>query len=135
MNQRKKTMTAPWIVCLQGGGAALTLYLVGLFLLTAAVMKGLISEELSFSCIAVLCVLSGVAGGAVCARRTPWGSLPGAMAGAGLFAAVLAMVGACWTGVDWAGKGGVLLVCAAGGGLFAGLLGGRKSKRARKLRV
>lgn len=133
VSQRKKT-TAPWVVCLQGGGAALAFYLIGIFLLTAAVIKGLLSEEVAFSCIAVLCVLSGLVGGAVCVRRTPWGSLPSAMAGAGLFAVILAAVGACWTGVDWTGEGGTLLVCAAGGGLFAGVLGSRKSKHPRKLR-
>ncbi len=133
MSQRKKG-AAPWVVCLQGGGTALAFYLVGIFLLTAAIIQGLLPEEISFSCIAVLCVLAGLIGGAVCVHRTPWGALPGAMAGAGLFALALAVVGVCWTGVDWTGEGGTLLVCAVGGGLLAGALGSRKSKRTRKKR-
>ena len=132
MKKRKKA-APPWLVCLQGFGAALALYLVGILLLAAVMMKGLIPEEMGVPCIAGLCVLSGLVGGAVCARRTPWGTLPGAMAAAGLFAALQVAVGLCWTGVDWAGEGSVLLICSLGGGLFAGLLCSRKSRRSRKL--
>ena len=133
MSQRKKSMT-PWrVVCLQGGGAALVLYLLGIFLLTAAMIKGVLSEETSFSVIAVLAVLAGFVGGILCVHRTPWGSLPSAMAGSGLFMMSLVVVGACWTGLDWTGNGGTLIVCVIGGGLLAGVLGSRKNKRTRKI--
>lgn len=66
-----------------------------------------------------------------CARRVPWGVLPGADGCCCGFAAVLAAVGLlCWTdGVTWTGRGGILLACVLGGGLLSGLLGRRRGGR------
>ena len=67
------------------------------------------------------------------ARRSPWGTLPAALACAALFAAVLAAVGtAFWQGITWTGRGGVLLLCVLGGGVLSGLLGGRRGKRRKR---
>ena len=38
----------------------------------------------------------------------------------------------CWQQVDWMGRGGVVLLCALGGGLLGGLLGRKGGRRVRK---
>lgn len=123
------------LIFLKGLLLSFGIYLAGLLLVTLLILKGVLSEAGMFPAVAALCLLASLAGGFLCARRSPWGSLPGAMAAALLFAGLLAAVGIlCWgEGIAWAGHGGVLLLCALGGGLAAGLLGGgRKKKRKRR---
>lgn len=123
------------LVFLKGLLLSFGIYLAGLLLVTLLILKGALSETGMFPAVAVLCLLASLAGGFLCARQVPWGPLPGAMVFTLLFAAILAAVGIlCWgEGIAWAGRGGVLLLCALGGGLAAGLLGGsRKKKRKRR---
>ena len=69
----------------------------------------------------------------LCARRCAWGSLPGAVAGTGIFLLVLAAAALlCWEEIAWLGRGGVLLACGALGGLLAGLLGGKPGRKGRR---
>lgn len=86
-----------------------------------------------FPAVTALCLLSALAGGALCARRPVWGPLPSAMLCAALFAGLLAVVGIlCWEeGIAWTGHGGILMLCSLTGGLLAGVLGrgGRKKKK------
>lgn len=123
------------LIFLKGLLLSFGIYLAGQLLVTLLILKGALSEAGMFPAVAALCFLASLAGGFLCARQTPWGPLPGAMALTLLFAAILAAVGIlCWgEGIAWTGRGGVLLLCALGGGLAAGLLGGsRKKKRKRR---
>lgn len=134
MAKGKRQQAAPWAAFAQGGLLALGVYLLGLLLLALLLVKGTVPERSAFPAVAVLCVLAVLCGGLVAARRSPWGTLPAALLCAVLFAAVLAAVGTgFWQGITWTGRGGILLLCALGGGVLAGLLGGRRrGKRKRK---
>lgn len=124
------------MVFLKGLLLSFGIYLGGQLLVTLLVLKGGLSEAGMFPAVAALCLLAALAGGFLCARKAAWGPLPGAMLFAVLFSGILAAVGIlCWgEGIAWTGHGGVLLLCALGGSLAAGLLGGsRKKKRKRKL--
>lgn len=135
MGKGQKQKTAGMAV-LQGTAAALALYGAGAALLAWLLVGGRLPETAAFPALAVLCVLAALVDGSLCARRTPWGTLPSALLGAAAFAAVLAGVGAaCWGALTLTGRGGILLLCALAGGCLAGLLGGRrrgKGKRKRK---
>lgn len=126
---RKKTPAS--MVVLQGVLVSLAIYLLAAVVLALLAVKGVMPEESLFPVLAVCCGVCALAGGMTCARRVPWGVLPGAMAAAAGFAAVLAAVGLlCWTdGVTWTGRGGILLACVLGGGLLSGLLGRRRGGR------
>ena len=87
-------------------------------------------EAGAFPAAAVGCCLASWAGAMTCVRRGPWGSLPSAMICAGGFLLVLVAVALlCWQQITWLGQGGILLLCGAGGGLLAGLLGSRSRRR------
>lgn len=130
---KRQQAAAPWAAFLQGGLLALGVYLLGLLLLALLLVKGALPEGSAFPTVAVLCVLAVFCGGTVAARRSPWGTLPAGLLCAALFAVVLAAVGtAFWQGITWTGHGGVLLLCALGGGVLAGLLGGRKRKKRKR---
>ncbi len=130
---RKQQAAAPWMGFLQGGLLALGVYLLGLLLLAFLMVKGTLPERSAFPVVAVLCVLAVFCGGMVAARRSPWGTLPAGLLCAVLFAVVLAAVGtAFWQGITWTGHGGILLLCALGGGGLAGLLGGRKRRKRKR---
>ena len=131
---KTKKQTAPWLVLLESVGLALGVYLGGLALLAALAVRGGVGEGAVFPVLAALCLGASLGGGLLSARRLPWGTLPSALLAAGCFAGVLALVGFCgWDGLALAGRGGVLLLCAVGGGLLAGILGGRrKGRRKRK---
>lgn len=131
---RKQQAAAPWMGFLQGGLLALGVYLLGLLLLALLMVKGTLPERGAFPAVAVLCAAAVFCGGMAAARRSPWGTLSAGLLCAALFAVVLAAVGtAFWQGITWTGHGGILLLCALGGGVLAGLLGGRKrGKRKRK---
>ena len=126
---RKKTPAG--MVVLQGVLVSLAIYLLAAVVLALLAVKGVVPEESLFPVLAVCCGVCALAGGMICARRVPWGALPGAMAAAAGFGAVLVAVGLlCWTdGVTWTGRGGILLACVLGGGLLAGLLGRRRGGR------
>jgi len=120
-----------WLMFLKGLGISLTVYLTGIALLAVLAVRGAV-EEGTFPVTAALCLLSALCGGLLTVRRCPWGPLPGGLLSASLFALSLAAVGGlCWKSVTLSGRGGVLLGCAALGGIGAGLLGAgrRKPKR------
>lgn len=132
MAKGKKRRTAAGVVLLQGAAVSVIVYLTGILLLALLVVKGAVPERAAFPAVAVLCLLGTLSGGVVTARRTPWGPLSAALLNTALFAAVLLVVGlACWP--DGIGSRGViLLLCALGGGLAAGLLGGRRGRRRKR---
>ena len=132
MAKGKKRRTAAGVVLLQGAVVSVIVYLAGILLLALLVVKGAVPERAAFPAVAVLCLLGTLSGGVVTARRTPWGPLSAALLNTALFAAVLLVVGlACWP--DGIGSRGViLLLCALGGGLAAGLLGGRRGRRRKR---
>ena len=132
MAKGKKRRTAAGVVLLQGTAVSVIVYLTGILLLALLVVKGAVPERAAFPAVAVLCLLGTLSGGVVTARRTPWGPLSAALLNTALFAAVLLVVGlACWP--DGIGSRGViLLLCALGGGLAAGLLGGRRGRRRKR---
>ena len=132
MAKGKKRRTAAGVVLLQGAAVSVIVYLAGILLLALLVVKGAVPERAAFPAVAVLCLLGTLSGGVVTARRTPWGPLSAALLNTALFAAVLLVVGlACWP--DGIGsRGVVLLLCALGGGLAAGLLGGRRGRRRKR---
>lgn len=136
MGKGRRQQTALWRVFLQGVLLALGIYLLGQFLVALLMVKGALPESGGFPAVAVLCVLAVVCGGMATARRAPWGALPAALLTAGLFAAVLILVGlSSWESIHWLGHGGILLLCALAGGGLAGLLGGhRRGRKARKRR-
>ena len=126
-----KGKRAAWVPLPQGIGLALGIYLLAAVVLALLAVKGAVPEGSLFPVLAVCCGVCTLAGGWTCARRTPWGALPGAMAAAAGFGAVLAAVGMlCWAnGVTWTGRGGILLACVLGGGLLSALLGRRRGGR------
>ena len=132
MAKGKKRRTAAGVVLLQGAAVSVIVYLAGILLLALLAVKGAVPERAAFPAVAVLCLLGTLSGGVVTARRTPWGPLSAALLNTALFAAVLLVVGlACWP--DGIGSRGViLLLCALGGGLAAGLLGGRRGRRRKR---
>lgn len=132
MAKGKKRRTAAGVVLLQGAAVSVIVYLAGILLLALLVVKGAVPERVAFPAVAVLCLLGTLSGGVVTARRTPWGPLSAALLNTALFAAVLLVVGlACWP--DGIGSRGViLLLCALGGGLAAGLLSGRRGRRRKR---
>ena len=132
MAKGKKRRTAAGVVLLQGTAVSVIVYLAGILLLALLVVKGAVPERAAFPAVAVLCLLGTLSGGVVTARRTPWGPLSAALLNTALFAAVLLVVGlACWP--DGIGSRGViLLLCALGGGLAAGLLSGRRGRRRKR---
>jgi len=99
------------------------------------VVKGYLRESLTFPAMAVLCAAAGFVGSSLTSGCLPWGRMLNAMLTAAVFAAVLVGIGAsCCGGILWSGHGGMLLLCALGGGMLAGVLGDgrRKGKRKRK---
>lgn len=130
MGNRRKKETALWLVFLQGVGLALGIYLLLMVLASALLVGAVLPEAGAFPAAAVGCCLASWAGAMTCVRRGPWGSLPSAMICAGGFLLVLVAVALlCWQQITWLGQGGILLLCGAGGGLLAGLLGSRSRRR------
>ena len=130
---KTKKQTAPWLVLLESVGLALGVYLGGLALLAALAVRGSVGEGAVFPVLAVLCLGASFGGGLLAARRLPWGTLPSALLAVGCFAGLLALVGFCgWDGLLLTGRGGVLLLCTAAGGLLAGVLGSRSKVRRRR---
>lgn len=114
---RKKKMTA-WQGFLAGGLLSLGVYLLGVMFVSLLMVKGVLSESTRFPLVAVLCVLSALAGGALTVRLTRQRA-GGLMTAAGfLFVLVLAGLG-FWEEVTWLGHGGILLLCGLTGGVLA----------------
>ncbi len=124
-----RKQAAVWQGFAQGGLLALGTYFMGLLVLAFLVVKGLLPESGSFIGIAVWCVISALLGGLLTVWRTSirgGGLLTGA-----IFAGVLAVTAlCCWNETAWLGQGGVLLLCAVGGGLLSSLF--RPGKRRRR---
>lgn len=124
---------SPGGVLLRGILAALGLYGLLQLLLALLLVKGILPESAMFPAVGVSCVLAAFAGGLLCAGRVPWGTLAGGGLTACGFGAILAVAGlGFWEGITWTGQGGVLLLCALGGGLLAGLLGTKRGRRVKK---
>lgn len=123
---RKKL--AVWQGFLAGGLLSLGVYLLGLLFLTLLLVRGTLSEGGSFSMVAVLCVLSTLAGGLMTVRLTRW--RPGGVLTAAVFLSVLLLAGlGVWENISWLGQGGVLLLCGLAGGLLAGAVGPKGRRR------
>lgn len=73
---RKKTPAG--MVVLQGVLVSLAIYLLAAVVLALLAVKGVMPEESLFPVLAVCCGVCALAGGMTCARRVPWGVLPGA---------------------------------------------------------
>lgn len=71
--------------------------------------------------MAASCCLASFAGAMLSVRRSSWGSLgqQAMVSAAGFLLAVVAVALLCWQQITWLGRGGVLLLCGAGGGLLA----------------
>lgn len=123
---RKKV--AAWQGFLAGSLLSLGVYLLGLLLMTALLVRGALPEGGSFPAVAVLCALSALAGGVLTVRltrRRMSGVLTSAVF---LFALVLAGLG-FWEEIAWLGHGGVLLLCGLAGGLLAGAAAPKARRR------
>ena len=133
MDKKGRGETALWLVFVRGVLVSGAVYLAAAALTALLAVKGLLPEGGILPALAAGCALAACVGGLLCARRSPWGSLPSALVCAGGFLVVVTAVGLlCWqTGVAWLGHGGILLGCGGAGGLLAGLLGGRKGRRKR----
>ena len=130
MGNGRKRETALWRVFAQGAALSLGIYLLLTALAAALLTGGVLPEAGAFPAAAVSCCLASWAGAVTCVRRAPWGSLPSAMTCAGAF--LLTLIAAallCWQRITWLGQGGALLLCGAGGGVLAGLTGGRGRRR------
>ena len=133
MSKGKRRKPGTGGVLLRGAAVSLAVYLAGVLLLALLVVKGIVPQEAAFPVIAALCVLGALSGGLTAARRTPWGPLPSALANTGLFVLALLAVGlGCWQERIGA-PGGMLLLCALGGGTAAGLLGARQGRRRKRI--
>ena len=123
-----KKQKAAWQGFLAGGLLSLGIYLLGLLVVTMLLVKGVLSEGGSFPAVAVLCVLSALAGGVLAVRLTGWRA--GGVLTAAAFLAVLILAGlGFWEEIAWLGRGGVLLLCGLAGGVLAALTGPRRRRR------
>lgn len=127
---------ADWIVYGKGLLLSLGMYLFWLMLLAFFLVRGICPEGKCFLLIAAGCVLASFLGGGYSARRSGWGRFAGGSLVGLSFSVILLCVGLlCWEKIEWAGSGAILLLCALGGGLFAGMLSGRKGKRSKRRRA
>lgn len=123
---RKKI--AAWQGVLAGGLLSLGVYAAGLLFYTALLVKGALPEGSGFLLVAVLCVLSVLAGGVLTVRLTRWRA--GGLLTAVLFLSVLVLAGlGFWEEVTWLGQGGILLLCGLAGGLLAGAAAPKTRRR------
>ena len=135
MGKTGRSETPLWMTFVQGVLVSAGVYLVFAALTALLAVRGVLPERGIFPAVAAGCVLAACAGGVLCARRSPWGSLPSAMVCAAGFLAVVIAIGLlCWQSIAWLGQGGILIGCGAAGGVLAGLLGGRRSRRKRARR-
>ena len=115
------------VVLLKSVGLSLGVYLLGILLLAFGAVRTNVRDSVLFSVLAGLCFLSSFLGGTLAARRLPWGTLPSALLGTGCYGVVMMLVGLCvWDRLPVNGRGGGLLLCAAAGGVMAGLAGSRR---------
>ena len=132
MNKGKKK--AVWVVLLQGSSLSLGTYCVGILLTAFLTVRGIIGEAAVFPAVAALCLLSALLGSAAAVRGgLPWDRIPSALLTAVCFSAILLLIGLCgWNACDLMGRGGILLLCALGGGLMAGILTRRRKPRKKR---
>lgn len=110
---------AAWQSFLAGGLLSLGVYLLGLLFLALLLVKGILPEGARFPAVAVLCVLSTLAGGVLAVRLTR--QRAGGVLTASMFLFVLILAGlGFWEEVAWLGHGGILLLCGLAGGILAG---------------
>ena len=130
---KEKRKTGGWMAFLQSVTGTLCLYLLGVFLLAFLFAKGVLPEQVSVGAVGGLCLVSSVVGGVMAANRTSCGRMPAAMLNAGIFAGILAVIGAAgWPEWILGEHGGVLLACLFGGGAAAGLWSAGNRKRRKK---
>ena len=117
-----------WQAFLAGELTSLGVYLIGLLFLTLFLVKGMLSEGGSFPVIAVLCMLSSLAGGLMTVHLARWRAA--GILTAAVFLSVLLWAGlGFWEEVSWLGHGGILLLCGLTGGLLAGIAGPKTRRR------
>ena len=118
MAKGRKKITV-WQGFLAGSVLSLGVYLAGLLLTTLLLVKGTLPEGGSVPAVAVLCVLSTLAGGVLTVRVTR--RRAGGVLTAFLFLFVLVLAGlGFWEEIAWLGHGGILMLCGLAGGLLAG---------------
>lgn len=118
MAKGRKKITV-WQGFLAGSVLSLGVYLAGLLLTTLLLVKGTLPEGGSVPAVAVLCVLSTLAGGVLTVRLTR--RRAGGVLTAILFLFVLVLAGlGFWEEIAWLGHGGILMLCCLAGGLLAG---------------
>ncbi|WP_300415680.1 hypothetical protein [uncultured Oscillibacter sp.] len=118
MAKGRKKITV-WQGFLAGSVLSLGVYLAGLLLTTLLLVKGTLPEGGSVPAVAVLCVLSTLAGGVLTVRLTR--RRAGGVLTAILFLFVLVLAGlGFWEEIAWLGHGGILMLCGLAGGLLAG---------------
>ena len=131
---KEKSKHTEWSILLRGIMAALSTYLLGIFFLALLLSKGVLPERIEFPFIAVLCVLSTLISGLMVIGKLPFGNnLADSMVNAVIFGGLLIVLGAvCWQGITWTGHGGILIMCALGGGLLAGVMGKKRGGKKKK---
>ena len=132
MGMKKK---ADWIGYGKGLLLTLTVYLFWLMLLAFVLVRGICPEGKCLILVAAGCVLAPFLGGGYTARHSSWGRFAGGSLVGLSFAISLLCVGLlCWERIEWTGSGALLLFCALGGGLLAGMRSGGKGKRSKRRR-
>ena len=132
---KTKRETPLWAVLTQGSLVALSIYFLGLLGVSALLVRGTMGEGSAFPLILVLGALASFVGGLITVRRTPWGTLPTGLAIAAIFAFALGITGlAFWESLSFLGRGGLLILAILGGGLLAGVLGGKRKKKGKRVR-
>lgn len=127
-NTRKQSTW--WLALVQGLLLSLGVYLAAAALIALLLVRAVLPEAGTYPALWAGCALAALAGAALCGTRSPWGRFPGAAASTGAFLAVIAAVGlSCWEEPTLLGRGGILLLCGAAGGLLAGGIGRRRPRR------
>ena len=135
MSKTKKEAAPLWMVLTQGSLTALGTYFAGLLGLSALLVRGSVKEGSGFAVTAGLMILSAFLGGLVTVRRTPWGAVPSGLVTAAVFLSALIIAGlAFWESITFMGRGGVLIACGLGGGILAGVIGGHRPRKGKRMR-
>ena len=124
-----------WIVLTQGSLLALAIYFLGLLGISGLLVNGKVGEGSAFPLTLGLIFTAAFGGAMIAVRRTTLGTLPTGLAIAAIFLFALGVAGlAFWESITFLGRGGILMGGALCGGVLAGLLGGRKRRRGKRVR-
>ena len=122
-------------VLMRGSIISLLIYLLGAFLISLLLVKGAFPESSIYPMLGIDSILATLGGCIIVLRKSPLGKLPTALLVAGIFCGLQLVIGICfWQGLSWTGEGGVLLLCAVGGGILSAMLSTRKRKKGKRIR-